>query len=444
MKAGVIFTIAACVVVSAAVGYLIGQRQQTSSSAPPARDASATEAPAPEGENKDRRVLYWHDPMVPGAKFDKPGKSPFMDMDLVPVYADETSGDAAVRVPANVTQSLGVRVGTIEMADLRPQLSAVGSVAFDETRLTLVQARVDGYVARLHVRAPLTQVKRGSSLADIVAPEWLAAEEEYLALLDAESDRGTAIRDAARRRLTVLGIPESVIRRIEADRKVAPTTTLVAPIDGVVTELAVRDGSAFTPGSTLFRINGLETVWVEAQVPEAQVSMIPEDAVVEAYASAWPGEKFTGRIATRLPQVDPRSRTLGVRLVVENPGAKLAPGMFVTLRFASEEAQRSLVVPSEAVIMTGERSVVIVARDDGGFDVAPVTVGTEVDGRTVILDGLTEGQRIVLSGQFLIDSEASLRAAVNRLTDAEPADPAGAPAKPKQSDPPASNSEHGP
>jgi membrane fusion protein, copper/silver efflux system len=443
MKAGVIFTIAASIVVSAALGYLIGQRQP-SSNAPRESDTSPTE-PALGGEEKnDRRVLYWHDPMVPGAKFDKPGKSPFMDMDLVPVYADEESSDAAVHVPANVTQSLGIRIGTVEKAELSSQLSAVGSVAFEETRLTLVQARVDGYVARLHVRAPLTQVKRGDSLADIVAPDWLAAEEEYLALLDAESQRGTAIRDAARRRLTVLGIPESVIRRIETDRRITPSTTLVAPIAGVVAELAVRDGSAFTPGSTLFRINGLESVWVDAQVPEAQVSMIPEDAVVQVYASAWPGEKFAGLIATRLSQVDPRSRTLGVRVVVQNPGAKLAPGMFVALRFSSEAAHRALVVPSEAVIVTGERSVVIVARDDGGFDVAPVTVGTEMDDRTVILDGLVEGQRIVLSGQFLIDSEASLRAAVTRLTSVEKTDRVEAPGKPKQSDPAEAHSEHGP
>jgi len=443
MKAGVVLAIVASIMVSAVLGYFIGQRQP-SSSEPRASDVSSIETARIGAEKAERRILYWHDPMVPGAKFDKPGKSPFMDMDLVPVYADEETADAAVHVPSNVTQSLGLRVGTVEMTVLRPQLSAVGSVAFDETQLRLVQARVDGYVARLHIRAPLTQVKRGSALADIVAPDWLAAEEEYLALLDVESDRGAAIRAAARRRLTVLGIPESVIRRIEMDRRVATTTTLIAPIDGVITELAVRDGSAFTPGSTLFRINGLESVWVDAQVPEAQVSMIPEGAVVEVYASAWSGEKFTGRVATRLPQVDPRSRTLGVRIVVQNAGAKLAPGMFVSLRFASEEARPGLVVPSEAVITTGERSVVIVARDDGGFDVAPVTVGTEIEGETVVLDGLAEGQRIVLSGQFLIDSEASLRSAVNRLTSTEQSDSSKAEAKPKESDPPDAHSEDAP
>jgi Cu(I)/Ag(I) efflux system membrane fusion protein len=439
MKARVVFAIAATVVVSAALGYFIGRLP--SRGEPRASDVSSTESARVGAEKGERRVLYWHDPMRPDVKFDKPGKSPFMDMDLVPVYADEESTDAAVHVPAAVTQNLGIRLGTAEMAEWRPQLSAVGSVTFDETRLTLVQARVDGYIARLHVRAPLTQVRRGSALADIVAPDWLAAEEEYLALLDAQSDRGSAIRDAARRRLTVLGISESAIRRIETDRRIAATTTLIAPIDGVVTELAVRDGSAFTPGSTLFQLNGLESVWVDAQIPEAQVSMIPEDALVEASASAWPGEKFTGRIAARLPQVDPRSRTLGVRVVVDNPGAKLAPGMFVTLRLASEEARRGLVVPSEAVIMTGERSVVVVARDDRGFDVAPVTVGTETDGRTVILDGLAEGQRIVLSGQFLIDSEASLRATVNRL---QQSDSSEAEAKPKEAEPPESHSEHAP
>jgi len=406
-----IITALAGVAGGATAGYLFAHRGTSGIESSPASAPAAADSPGA-GE---RRVLYWHDPMVPGAKFDKPGKSPFMDMDLVPVYADADAGPA-VRVPSNVSQNLGIRIGTVERSPVQPRFRAVGSVAFDENLLELVQARVAGYVARLHVRAPLERVRRGQPLADIVAPEWLAAEEEYLAVLDAESERGRSVRDAARRRLLVLGVPEAVIRRIETERKTNDTARLVAPIDGVVTELAMREGAAFMPGGALFRINGLDTVWVNAQVPEAQVSMIPTGATVEARATAWPGATFTGRVTALLPDVDPTTRTLSVRVAIDNPDSRLAPGMFVSLEFTGEPGEPQLVVPSEAVIMTGERSVVIVARDADGFDVAEVTVGAEANGRTTILAGLEDGQRIVLSGQFLIDSEASLRSALTRLT----------------------------
>jgi Cu(I)/Ag(I) efflux system membrane fusion protein len=376
--------------------------------------------PAPAAEQRsERKVLYWHDPMVPNARFDKPGKSPFMEMQLVPVYADEEGG-AAVKVSPTVSQNLGIRIGTVEKAVLQPRLSAVGSVAFDEALLEVVQARVEGYVTRLHVKAPLERVRRGQPLADIVAPAWLEAQEEYLALQDAQSGRGQAIREAARQRLTILGVPESTIRALDAQRKTNASATLRAPSDGVVTELGVREGAAFMPGAALFRINGLETVWVNAQIPEAQLSMLPMGSSVTARATAWPGAALEARVAAILPDVDPQTRTLPVRIVVENPQFKLAPGMFVSLDFSAPAGQEQLVVPSEAVIMTGERNVVIVARDGGGFDVAAVTVGMEADGRTAILSGLEEGQSIVLSGQFLIDSEASLKSTVSRLSTPEP------------------------
>ena len=407
-----IITALACVAGGAAAGYLFAHRGTSGIESPPA-SAPAVADSAGAGE---RRVLYWHDPMVPGAKFDKPGKSPFMDMDLVPVYADAEDVGRTVQVPSNVSQNLGVRIGTVERSRVQPRLHAVGSVAFDENLLELVQARVAGFVARLHVRSPLERVRRGQPLADIVAPEWLAAEEEYLAVLDAESERGRSVRDAARRRLQVLGIPEAVIRRIETDRRTSDTAQLVAPIDGVVTDLSAREGATFAPGGALFRINGLASVWVNAQVPEAQVSMIPTGAAVEARATAWPDATFAGRVTALLPEVDPSTRTMTVRVAVDNPDLRLAPGMFVSLDFVGEAGALQLVVPSEAVIMTGERKVVIVARDEGGFDVAEVTVGAEVDDRTTIITGLREGQRIVLSGQFLIDSEANLKAALTRLT----------------------------
>jgi len=363
----------------------------------------------------ERKVLYWHDPMVPNVRFDRPGKSPFMDMQLVPVYADEAGSDTGVRVPANVTQNLGIRVGKVESVAFDRTLSAVGSVAFDERLLAVVPARVEGYAMRLFVRSPLERVRRGQALAEIQAPAWLEAQQEYLSLLDAQSESARGLRDAARQRLRILGVPEATIKRIEGERKPLATTTIFSPIDGVVSELGVREGAAFMPGAPLFRVNGLSTVWVNARIPETNVSLVNPGSTVSATATAWPGVTFDGRVIALLPEVDAQTRTLAARVELRNADTRLAPGMFVSLRFSTPNREPQLVVPNEAVIQTGERSVVVIVNKDGSFGVANVITGGEADGRTAILNGLVEGQAIVLSGQFLIDSEASLKSSVSRL-----------------------------
>jgi membrane fusion protein, copper/silver efflux system len=383
-------------------------------------------------ESGDRKVLYWHDPMVPGARFEKPGKSPFMDMQLVPVYADEAGADLGVRIAANVTQSLGVRIGKVEKTTLQRKLTVVGSLAFNDQLVEVVPARVEGYVTRLFVRAPLETVRRGQPLAEIQAPVWLEAQQEYLSLLEAQSESGRSLRAAARERLNVLGVPEATIRRIETQRKTAATTTIVSPIDGVVSDLGVTEGAGFMPGAPLFRINGLQTVWVNARVPEAQLSLVSLGSEVTATATAWPGVAFKGKVIALLPQVDADTRTSTARIVLDNKGGKLSPGMFVSLDLMAPESQVQLMVPSEAVITTGTRSIVVTANDEGAFGVAVVSVGAEQDGKTAILSGLHEGQSIVLSGQFLIDSEASLKSAVSRL-DAPPPAMAAEPMKAKAS-----------
>ncbi len=381
-------------------------------------------SPAAPGE---RKVLYWHDPMVPGVRFDKPGKSPYMDMQLVPVYADveNDAASADVRVDTNVTQNLGVRLGKVERAALAGKLTAVGTVAFDEDLLEVVQSRVAGYVQRLHVKTSLQAVKRGQPLAELVAPAWISAQEEYLSLLGAESERGREIRAAARERLVVLGVPERVIQRLESTRKVESATTLYAPIDGVVTELGAREGAAVAEGSPLFRINALRKVWAVAQVPEVQMSGVAPGARVIVTAAARAGESFAGRVVAILPDLDASTRTLPVRVEIDNPRRELVPGMFVSLEFAASQEQARLVVPSEAVIYTGTRSVVVVSRGEAGFDVKEVRVGAESGGMSVIESGLEEGESIVLSGQFLIDSEASLKSTISRLAPADAATRAG-------------------
>jgi len=381
-----------------------------------AHKSTANEStPAAGGPSGQGRVQYWYDPMAPGQHFDKPGKSPFMDMQLVPRYANEAEGASTVRVSPALMQSLGIRLGKVERVSLPTRLHAVGSVTFDERLLQLVQARVDGYITQLHVKAPLVHVRRGEPLATILAPQWLEAQQEYLTLLDATSESAPALRAAARERLTVLGVPDAAVRTLEEKRQTTAATIVQSPIDGVVTELGARDGAAFAAGASLFRINGLTSVWVNAQIPEAHVSMVPMGSTVQAHATAWPGREFKGRVIALLPQVDPQTRTFTVRVALDNPDFRLSPGMWVTLDFTGPALPPQLVVPSEAVISTGERSVVITAKDSGAFDVVEVSTGVEQDGKTPILSGLQEGESVVVSGQFLIDSEANLKSAVDRL-----------------------------
>ena len=363
----------------------------------------------------ERPVLYWHDPMVPNARFDKPGKSPFMDMQLVPVHADEANADTGVRVSPNVVQNLGVRIGKVEQMTVSPRLTAAGTVAFNEQLLQVVSSRAEGVVLQLQVRTLLEPVRKGQTLARVQIPAWIEAQQQYLALLDAESESGRALRAAARERLRILGVPESTVRHIDATRQVDGTTQIVAPADGVVTELGVREGSVFPPGAPLFRINGLGTVWVNARIPEVQMSGVRAGAAIEARSPARPGEIFRGQVATLLPQVDAETRTFTARAVLDNTGGRLSPGMFVSLDVTDRNSSAQLVVPDEAVIRTGKRTVVITSGEDGSFAVADVRIGAEQDGRTVVLSGLTAGQSIVLSGQFLIDSEASLTSSLERL-----------------------------
>jgi Cu(I)/Ag(I) efflux system membrane fusion protein len=365
--------------------------------------------------------LYWHDPMYPQQKFDKPGKSPFMDMMLVPVYGDAGGPDAGVSISSRVAQNLGVRTVEAKRAQVGRALETVGAVSYDERAVSLVQARVGGYIEKLYVRAPLDPVVKGQPLADIVAPDWAAAQEEYLALRRSPL-ADAALRDASRQRLAVLGMPASSIAALEAEGKPHTRVTVVAPSSGVVGELGAREGMTVTPGITLFRINGLDTVWVNAEVPETQAAMVRPGVQVQATVPALPGETFNGRVSALLPEVSPATRTLKARVELANPGQRLKPGMFATVTLAAPLARDAVVIPTEALIRTGERTVVVVAdsAQDGKqlFRSVEVETGAESEGLTEIRKGIEPGTRVVASGQFLIDSEASLKGTTSRLGDA--------------------------
>ncbi len=357
------------------------------------------------------KVLYWHDPMVPAQRFDKPGKSPFMDMQLVPVYADEAS-TTGVNVSPSVQQNLGLRTAAVKRADTSSSFDAVGTVQFDERLSTVVQTRVAGYVEQLAVRAPMEQVRKGQALATVFAPDWLAPQNELLALKRAGVSEDLVT--AARQRMRAMSIPESLIRRSEETGTAQARFTLSAPDTGVVAELGVREGAAVTPGMTLFRIAGLQKVWAVVEIPEAQAVHLSKGQKIKAVLEVDPTQTFEGELAELLPQVSTATRTLQARFEVDNRSGKLTPGMLLRLRVAGPSNSR-LVVPAEAVIRTGTRTVVIVRKDGGAFEPRNVQLGADLGDAVEVAQGLAEGEQVVASGQFLIDSEASLRSATGNL-----------------------------
>jgi Cu(I)/Ag(I) efflux system membrane fusion protein len=373
-------------------------------------------APAPSASSPDRKVLYWHDPMYPQQKFDKPGKSPFMDMQLVPVYADESAPAAGVKVSPQLAQNLGVRTAVAERGKLAATVEAAGSIAFDERAVHVVQARTAGYIEALFVRAPLDPVRKGQPLARLFVPEWAGAQQEYLALKASKVEGAAELARAARNRLLLLNMSEEQVQAVDREGKPVTRVTLVSPADGIVGELGAREGMNVMPGTTLFRINGLASVWVNVDVPEAHAAAIRPGEPITATVPAYPGERFSGRVAAVLPEVTAATRTVRARVELANPGARLKPGMYANVVVTPAAAREAVLVPSEAVIMTGRRNVVLLDRGEGRFEPVEVEVGREEGGKTEILKGVEAGAKVVASGQFLIDSEASLRGVERRMS----------------------------
>ena len=366
-----------------------------------------------------RRILYYHDPMVPGKKFESPGKSPFMDMMLVPAYAGSEGADSGtVSVSSRIQQNLGLRTGTVASGQWVSEVSAVGTVAWNERGQIVVQARATGFVEKLHVRAALDSVDNGQPLLDLYVPDWVAVQEDYLAARRLQGNGLEKLAEAARQRMRQAGMSEAQIALVERTGQVQARMTLVAPSAGVVTELMAREGSTVMTGMPLMRINDLSSVWVQAEVPESQATQLAEGAQVTAQTPAWPGEVFRGQVQSLLPEVNPTTRTRKARMTLANPKGKLVPGMFVQMQLSGGQARPTLLVPSEALVRTGKRTLVMAVDNvaNGAFRPVEVQVGREQNGQAEILSGLSQSQKIVLSGQFLIDSEASLKGVEARLS----------------------------
>ncbi|WP_431824331.1 efflux RND transporter periplasmic adaptor subunit [Burkholderia sp. F1] len=408
-------------------GYVAGTRNAASSAAavPTAAGSSVDRIDPKTG----RKVLYWHDPMVPNQHFDKPGKSPFMDMQLEPVYADEGGGSSGIRIDPGLQQNLGIRYATVRRQDTAGGFDAVGTTQFDESRADVVQSRVTGYIDRLYANAPMQRIAKGAPVASLFVPEWLAPQEEYLALKRGGMD--ASLLEASRARMRAMSIPDGIIASLDRTGKARTHVVLTSPEAGVVTELNVRDGAMVAPGQTLAKIAGLSKLWLIVEIPEALALNVQPGMTVDATFAGDPSRHFAGHIREILPGISTTSRTLQARLEIDNAALELTPGMLMRVRVAGRKAVSRLLVPSEAVITTGKRSVVLVKNGDGRLQPATVTVGNDIGNETEVLSGLNDGDTVVASGQFLIDSEASLKSVLPRLeggAGARAAAPASAPA----------------
>ncbi|WP_350581001.1 efflux RND transporter periplasmic adaptor subunit [Pseudomonas sp. HY2-MNA-CIBAN-0224] len=384
--------VVAALALGVAAGWWAGQPRDTGMA--PSMAASAPKA------------LYWYDPMFPQQKFDKPGKSPFMDMQLVAQYADDKADAQTLRVDPGQTENLGVRLATVSRGMLATRIMASGVLGFNVRDVAVIQARTPGFVERVYNLAPGDVLKSDAALADVLVPEWAAAQEEFLAL---KRVGDSALLAAARQRLRLTGMPSALIAQVERSGKVQPVLTVTSPVGGVLQTLNVRQGMTLALGETLAQVNGLGSVWLTVAVPEAQAAAVAPGQTVEARLPAFAGEVFKGTVSTILPQTNADSRTLQVRVELANPDARLRPGLTAQVSLQQSIDQHVLWVPSEAVIRTGHQALVMLAEEGGHYRPVEVRTGPENDGQTAILQGLQEGQQVVSSGQFLLDSEASLK-----------------------------------
>ncbi|MGB3463495.1 MAG: efflux RND transporter periplasmic adaptor subunit [Rhodanobacter sp.] len=418
-RALMMLTAALLAVMLLLIGYFGGRHQAPSSQSQVGTPAAASEAGG-------KKILYWYDTMVPQQHFDKPGLSP-MGMQMVPKYADEETAKDVVRIDPTTVQNLGVRTAPVERRVLASALRVPGTITWDLRRAITISARTDAVVSKLDVRAPYTVVKAGEPLAELLAPQWSSALAEYAALQHVQSAEAKGLRAASRERLQVLGLTPAEIQ--SSRRGTGAAITLHAPQAGVVTTLDVREGQRVTAGQTLLTVNGLSTVWIEAALPQAAAGTVRRGTPVVVTVDALPGRSFPGTVETLLPDVDAMTRTQRARVVLDNADGALSPGMFATVQLNPTPDAAVPVVPDDALIATGTHTRVILAEGGGHFRAVSVRIGRAAGGYTEILDGLSGGEKVVVSGQFLIDSEASLSGALERLNDttAKPVPAASAP-----------------
>ena len=374
---------------------------------------SMTDAP------KEKKPLYWVAPMDANYRRDKPGKSP-MGMDLIPYYEDEGGGSdegpGTIRINPDVVNNLGVRTTKAIKKPLHFEINTVGYVTYDEDKLVHVHSRIEGWIEKLFVNAVGDKVEKGQALYSIYSPSLVNAQEELLLALKRNNK---VLINAAKDRLKSLQLPKSAISQLIKTRKVQQNITFYAPQSGFVDKLNIRQGFFVKPAMTLMSIGDISTVWVEAEVFESQIFHIAENLPVTMQTDAVPGKSWNGEINYIYPTLDAKKRTLKVRIEFQNSDEILKPNMFASVQIHHNENQPLLLVPSQAVIRSGKASRVVLALGDGQFKSIEVKTGRRGDDYTEILSGLEEGEEVVTSAQFLLDSESSKTSDFKRMNHEE-------------------------
>jgi len=382
-----------------------------------------------QGKSDPNRILYWVDPMHPWYKSDKPGIAPDCGMKLVPVHTGEAQYQSRekdiVQISPEKQQLIGVQYGTAEYENSADTIQAAARVTLDETRMTKIQPRVEGWISQVFADFTGKYVKKGDRLLTLYSPDALATEQEYLLALKAQHITHAAMAGmqestvnlvaAARRRLELWDIPAPQIDEIGRTGKTIDDLTLVSPASGYITERNAFNKQHVTPDTVLYTLADLSTVWVIADVFEYEAAGVRLGQRAAMALDYLPGRTFHGRVNYILPQVDPVTRTLKVRIAFDNPGGALKPDMFGQVTLSTGGARR-LMVPRSAVLDSGDRQVVFLDRGNGAFEPRSVKTGQQSGDRIEILSGLSAGVRIVISGNFLIDSESQLKAAMNGMT----------------------------
>ncbi len=384
-------------------GYLSGQGMSVSGS-------FASES---SGGSGSKEPLYWVAPMDPNYRRDKPGKSP-MGMDLVPVYEEDLQGgdEGTVKISPVVVNNLGVRTAEVQKGSLSLPIQTVGYVAFDEGKLIHIHGRVDGWIEVLNVTSEGDPIRRGQTLYELYSPTLVNAQEEYLA---AVRSKNNLLKQASRSRLESLGLTSAQINALEKRGRVEQRIKVVAESDGIVSKLNVRQGMFVKPATEIMSIGQLDSVWVIAEVFERQSNWVKPGQRVVMEASAIPGKDWEGVVDYLYPVLDSKTRTLKVRVRFDNPEQSLKPNMFADLTIYAVVADEAVSIPRAALIRGARYDRVVVEQKDGSFKSVLVSAGQEADGRIQILEGLSVGDRVVTSAQFLIDSESNIDADIARM-----------------------------
>jgi membrane fusion protein, copper/silver efflux system len=338
------------------------------------------------------------------------------------------AADGTVSIPAETARSLGLRIATAELGAVRKGVRATGQIAYDETRLTTLAPRVGGFVERLHMNTTGQPVRRGQPVLELYSPDLVAAQEELLAALRLEAQlaasaapgvaaRSRGLADAARRKLLLWDISPAQVQQIESSGQVRRTLTLHAPFGGFVVEKLVQAGQAVDAGMPLYRLADLSSVWLEADVYEQDLRFVRVGETARIELAAYAGEALAGRIAYVYPEVRSDTRTARVRIELANPAGRVMPGMFATVDFETTEAERAVLVPRDAVMLTGTRALVFVEVGPGSYEPRDVRVGGTMGERTQILSGLLAGERVVGRANFLLDAESRLMETMGAIGD---------------------------